>query len=48
MGPTIGSFAQEADAQAFLQKWGGKLVRFADLKPDMVDLSGGALHDSKM
>lgn len=48
MGPTIASFAVEADAQAFTKQWGGKVVRFADLKPDMVDLSGGALHDSKM
>ncbi|TXH91298.1 MAG: nitrous oxide reductase accessory protein NosL [Rhodoferax sp.] len=48
MGPTIGSFAVDADAQAFAQQWGGKVLRFADIKPDMVDLSGGALHDSKM
>lgn len=48
MGPTIASFAQEADAQAFAKQWGGKVVRFAEIKPDMVDLSGGALHDSKM
>ena len=48
MGPTIASFAQDADAQAFTQQWGGKVLRFADIKPDMVDLSGGALHDSKM
>jgi copper chaperone NosL len=48
MGPTIASFAVDADAQAFAKQWGGKVVRFADIKPDMVDLSGGALHDSKM
>lgn len=48
MGPTIGSFAAEADAQAFAKQWGGKLVRFVEIQPDMVDLSGGALHDSKM
>lgn len=48
MGPTIGSFAAEADAQAFAKQWGGKVVRFADIQPGMVDLSGGALHDSKM
>lgn len=48
MGPTIGSFAAEADAQAFAKQWGGKVLRFAEIRPDMVDLSGGALHDSKM
>ncbi|MDT8990745.1 nitrous oxide reductase accessory protein NosL [Curvibacter sp. APW13] len=48
MGPTIASFALEADAQAFAKQWGGKVVRFADIQPTMVDLSGGALHDSKM
>ncbi len=48
MGPTIASFSQEADAQAFIQQWGGKLLRYAEIKPEMVDLSGGALHDSRM
>ena len=48
MGPTIASFAQELDAQKFAQQWGGKLLRYAEVKPAMVDLSGGALHDSKM
>jgi len=48
MGPTIASFAHEADAHAFIAQWGGKLLKFADVKADMVDLSGGALHDSKM
>ena len=48
MGPTIASFAQEQDAAKFAQEYGGKVLRFADIKPDMVDLSGGALHDSRM
>lgn len=48
MGPTIGSFAQEADATKFANTYGGKVLRFADIKADMVDLSGGALHDSRM
>ena len=48
MGPTIASFSQEADAQKFAQQWGGKLLRYAEVKPEMADLSGGALHDSKM
>lgn len=48
MGPTIASFAQEPDAKKFAEQWGGKLLRYAEVKPGMVDLSGGALHDSKM
>lgn len=48
MGPTIGSFARELDAKKFIEQWGGKLLRYAEVKPDMVDLSGGALHDGKM
>ena len=48
MGPTIASFAQEAEAKKFAGQWGGKLLRYAEIKPEMVDLSGGALHDSRM
>ena len=48
MGPTIGSFAQEADATKFAAQYGGKVLRFGEIKADMVDLSGGALHDSRM
>ncbi len=48
MGPTIASFAQEADAVKFAAEYGGKVLRFADIKADMVDLSGGALHDTRM
>lgn len=48
MGPTIGSFAQEADAKKFATEYGGKVLRFAEITPAMVDLSGGALHDTRM
>mgnify|MGYP001187736411 FL=1 len=48
MGPTIGSFAQEADAAKFATEYGGKVLRFGEIKADMVDLSGGALHDTRM
>ena len=48
MGPTIGSFAQEADAKKFAGEYGGKVLRFAEITPAMVDLSGGALHDTRM
>lgn len=48
MGPTIASFSQEEDAKKFITQWGGRLLRYAEIKPEMVDLSGGALHDSRM
>jgi copper chaperone NosL len=48
MGPTIASFADKADADRFSQEYGGKVLSFAELKPEMLDLRGGALHDSHM
>ena len=48
MGPTLASFAQEADAQRFIDQWGGTLLRYADIKPEMVDLSGGTKGDGRM
>ena len=48
MGPTIASFSQERDAQAFIAKWGGKLLRYSEVTPNMADLSGGALNDTRM
>lgn len=48
MGPTIASFAAEADARTFASEYGGKVLRYAEVKPEMVDLGGGALHDTKM
>ena len=48
MGPTAASFASEADAKAFASNHGGQVHRYADIKPEMVDLTGGALHDTRM
>jgi len=48
MGPTIASFAQVEDANRFAAEHGGKVLRFAEITPDMVVLDGGALHDSRM
>ena len=48
MGPTIASFAQEADATQFAAEYGGKVLRFGEITVDMVDLSGAALHDTRM
>ena len=48
MGPTFASFSAEADAKKFALEFGGKVLRFAEVKPDMADLSGGAQHDTRM
>jgi copper chaperone NosL len=48
MGPTIASFLLESDAQAFMAKWSGKLLRYADVTAEMADLSGGAMNDTRM
>lgn len=45
MGPTLATFAQEADAQAFARENGGKVLRFAAITPQMVALDGGVLKD---
>ena len=37
-----------AAAKAFAEQYGGQVYRYSDIKPEMVDLTGGALHDSKM
>ncbi len=48
MGPTIASFATAADAASFAETHGGKVLRFDEVKPDMVVLDGGAAHDQRM
>jgi copper chaperone NosL len=48
MGPTIASFAAEADARKFVTEFGGKVLRYAEVKPGMADLGGGSSHDTKM
>lgn len=48
MGPTIAGFEKEDAARKFAATYGGKVLRFADVTPDMVDLSGGAMHDHRM
>lgn len=48
MGPTLASFASEADASKFAVKEGGKVYRFQQITPDMVVLDGGVLKDQKM
>ena len=48
MGPTIGSFANEAQARAFAEKFGGQVHPFDDVTADMAVLDGGVLHDAPM
>lgn len=48
MGPTFASFAEQAAATAFAGQHGGKVLRFAEVTPEMADLSGGAQHDTRM
>lgn len=48
MGPTIASFAKLTDADSFARKHGGKVHSFAEVTIDMVDLSGGVVHDKNM
>jgi copper chaperone NosL len=48
MGPTLASFARKEDADAFVQKNGGNVLRFDQVTIDMVDLHGGASRDEGM
>ncbi|MDO5103705.1 MAG: nitrous oxide reductase accessory protein NosL [Lautropia sp.] len=48
MGPTLASFSKTEDAQAFAKEYGGQVVKMADIKPEMVDLRGGAHLDHSM
>lgn len=48
MGPTVASFAVEADASTFAAQYGGKVLRFDQVTLDMVDLGGGVVHDEKI
>lgn len=48
MGPTLASFANEADAQAFIKQYGGQLLHFDQVRPETVTLDGGVLRDEGM
>lgn len=45
MGPTFGAFSDMRDAEAFVQKEGGKIVRFNEVTADMVSKPRSAMHD---
>lgn len=48
MGPTLATFAHQSDAEKFAHEFGGKVLRFEQITPEMVDLSGGVIHDKDM
>ncbi len=48
MGPTFASFARRVDAEQFSQARGGRVLRFAEITPDMADLRGGAGGEEDM
>ena len=48
MGPTFAAFERREDAEAFSKKYGGKVLRFAEVTLEMADLRGGATHDEHM
>ena len=48
MGPTFGSFSSVQDADKFSQREGGKLMRFDQITPAMVNLTGGVVNDTSM
>ncbi|MEO5660398.1 MAG: nitrous oxide reductase accessory protein NosL [Polaromonas sp.] len=48
MGPTFGSFSSLQDAEKFAQQEGGKTLRFDQVTPEMVNLTGGVVNDRSM
>lgn len=48
MGPTFATFSDEADARKFIEEHGGELLRLKEIKPEMLDLRGGANMDHSM
>lgn len=48
MGTTLATFSGEAEARAFAGQYGGTVLRFEEIKPEMVDLGGGARFDQRM
>ena len=47
MGPTIASFAREQDARALVASEGGRVLPFAEVRPEMATLHGGVLDDRR-
>ena len=48
IGPTLAAFASQKDAESFVKSFGGKVLRFEQITSDMVNLTGGVIHDKNM
>jgi copper chaperone NosL len=48
MGPTLAAFSRQEDANKFASEFGGKTLPFDKVTPNMVDLTGGVVHDEHM
>jgi copper chaperone NosL len=48
MGPTLASFAERGAAEAFAKQFGGQVLAFSEITPDMVRLDGAAGGDHGM
>ena len=48
MGPTFASFGDESGARTFIEKNGGRVLRFSEVTPDMATLDGGVIKDKGM
>jgi copper chaperone NosL len=48
MGPTFGAFSSMQDAEAFVKKEGGKILRFDQIGADLANLDGGVVQDTTM
>ncbi len=46
MGPAIGSFASQQDAQAFAAREGGRVLDYSQVKPDVLKLGTKPAHDT--
>ena len=45
MGPTLAAFASQDNANKFAAEFGGKVLNFSQVTPEIVDLTGGVIHD---
>lgn len=48
MGPTLAAFFQQKDADDFVKQFGGEVLSFDQVTPEIADLSGGVVHDERM
>lgn len=48
MGPTLAAFSSQEDANKFAAEFGGGVLNFTQVRPEMVDLTGGVMHDEHM